>query len=241
MHIVYWSDYACPFCHIGITRMHKALDALSLDEPVDIEMRAYELDANAPRENPSTIAERLMKKYGLSADEANARIERLSKLGRAEGLDFNFGTALNANTLDAHRITKLAHDHGITDIESRLYQAYFGDNENVADHAVLRRIALESGLDADEVDRVLASGEYADAVHADEEEAHARGVERVPYYLIDGEYEIDGCFPQDNYERIILKALEKKRAAAQEATATETRTFEGEACGPDGCVVPWAR
>ena len=44
MKITYWSDYACPFCYIGETRMKKAIAAMDTTEPIELEMKAFQLD-----------------------------------------------------------------------------------------------------------------------------------------------------------------------------------------------------
>ena len=46
MKIVYWSDYACPYCYIGETRLKKAIKKLGLENEVEIETQAFELDPN---------------------------------------------------------------------------------------------------------------------------------------------------------------------------------------------------
>ena len=46
MKITYWSDFACPYCYIGNTRLHRALEDLNID--ADIKMKAFELDMSAP-------------------------------------------------------------------------------------------------------------------------------------------------------------------------------------------------
>ena len=47
MKIVYWSDYACPYCYIGEARLKKALKGL--DFPVEVEMKSFQLDSTAPK------------------------------------------------------------------------------------------------------------------------------------------------------------------------------------------------
>jgi hypothetical protein len=44
MKITYWSDYACPYCYIGEKRLETAISELGLENDIDIEMRAFELD-----------------------------------------------------------------------------------------------------------------------------------------------------------------------------------------------------
>ena len=77
--IVYWSDYACPYCYIGEKRLESALDELGVKEHVEIEMKAFELDPSTGREVQSRTDERFAKKYGLTLEGARAQIEQISK------------------------------------------------------------------------------------------------------------------------------------------------------------------
>ena len=68
MKITYWSDFACPYCYIGNTRLKRAIDDLNLD--VEFDIRAFELDQNAPKDVQSTTVDRFAVKYGMSIDDA---------------------------------------------------------------------------------------------------------------------------------------------------------------------------
>ena len=57
MKITYWSDFACPYCYIGNTRLKRAIKDLDLD--VDFDIRAFELDQNAPHDVESTTVKDL--------------------------------------------------------------------------------------------------------------------------------------------------------------------------------------
>ena len=226
MKVTYWSDYACPYCYIGETRLRNAIASLGMDGDVEVEMRAFELNPDAPREVIGPTLDRFAAKYGLSKEEAAARIEGISRMGRDEGIEFNYATTLNTRMLDAHRLTKLAHALGNARFEELCYEAYFVRNEVMADHGVLRRLAAEAGLPAEDVERVLASDEYEDAVRADEREAHAMGVTGVPFFVIDNRYAVAGCYPTDEMARVLQKAHGEALAAG---------AARGAACGPDGC------
>ena len=230
MKVTYWSDYACPYCYIGVTRLHKAIESLGAAEPVEVEMRAFELDPSAPREVVSATPERFARKYGLTLEQARERVEAISAMGRAEGIDFKYATTRNTNTFDAHRLTKLAHELGDTSVEDLLYHAYFVENLELANHEVLADVARQAGLPANRVAQVLASDEYADAVRDDERVAAALGIHGVPFFVIDDRLAISGCYPCDEMEHALHQALEQregKRAQAQPSGAV--------VCGPDGC------
>ena len=226
MKVTYWSDYACPYCYIGETRLRKAIASLGLEGEVEVEMRAFELNSDAPYEVAGPTLDRFAEKYGLSKEEAQARIEGISQMGRDEGIEFNYATTLNTNMLDAHRLTKLAHSLGNTRFEELCYEAYFVANEVMADRDVLRRLANDAGLPQADVERVLASDEYEDEVRADEREAYAMGAYAVPFFVVDGKYAISGCYPTEEMARVLAKARDEALAGG---------IAQGASCGPEGC------
>lgn len=229
MNITYWSDYACPFCYIGVTHLMKALEQLGIASQVELDMRAFELNPGAPRVCDSDTVERFGAKYGLSHDEAVARVEEISELGREAGIDFRYATTRSTNTFDAHRLTKLAQatDRAIAQtLELHLYDAYFTQNVELADLHVLCEVALRAGLAAADVDRVLASDEYADAVRLDERQSRMLGIHGVPYFVIGGKTVVPGCASVETFARVVGEAY---------AASGESGCAEGHACGPSGC------
>lgn len=227
MKVTYWSDYACPYCYIGETRMHNAIEALGQDgDRITLEMKSFELNPEAAKEYTGPTIDRFARKYGLTREQAEQRVEGISELGRAEGLDFRYATTRHSNTRDAHRLTKLAQALGNDAFEELCYKAYFTDNLVLSDHGVLREIAKEAGLPEADVARVLESNEYEDAVIADELQAQQLGVQGVPFFVIDDKYAIAGCFPTDQMEQALRQALNE---SIQEGTA------QGASCGINGC------
>ena len=87
MKIKYWSDFACPFCYIGMARMKKAMAHACPD--AELEMLSFELDPYAPKRSDKSVLEIFSEKYGLSAEDAGRQIDTISEMGRAEGLDFS--------------------------------------------------------------------------------------------------------------------------------------------------------
>lgn len=219
MKIEVWSDFACPFCYIGEKRLEKAIAGIP---SVDVVFRSFELDPTADKNVVSNTVDRFAEKYGLTLDEAAARVEEISELGRAEGIDFRYAETRYTNTFDALRLAKFAQEKGHAEIIGRLFDAYFTKNLELSDFAVLKKIAAECGLDSAEVDAVLNSDRYAAEVRADEMEAARLGVHGVPFFVIGGKYGLSGAQPIE----IIRRAVEDYRA--------ET-SLDGMTCGADGC------
>ncbi|MBR1793575.1 MAG: DsbA family oxidoreductase [Bacteroidales bacterium] len=233
MKIVYWSDYACPYCYIGEARLKKAIKEMGLENQVEIETRAFELDPGAPKTVETVTVERFAKKYQLSIEEAQQQIDHISQLGIDEGIDFRYATTLYTNTRDAHRLTKLAqtkNDHVLENrVSELLFDAYFTRNEKLADHDVLLRVARDAGLDEAEAKAVLESNRFDDEVRFDEREAVMRGVRGVPYFMFNGKFVLPGALSV----RAFKHTLEKTLKDLQENTVS----VDGHLCGPEGCVL----
>ncbi len=208
MKIMYWSDYACPYCYIGEARLKKALKGL--DIPVEVEMRSFQLDPYAPVKSTGDTQTRFANKYGISFAQAGLQIEVISRMGRDEGLDFKYATTLFTNTMDAHRLTKLAqskNDPALTErVIENLFKAYFTDNKELADKELLQKIGTDSGLDSAEVKELLSSKQFESQVMQDELEAFERGIHGVPYYIIGDKFTISGTQNSDLMRETILEA-----------------------------------
>ena len=232
MKVVYWSDYACPYCYIGEARLKKAIQALNV--PVEVEMKAFQLDPSAPQRAGGDTQTRFAHKYGISFEAAGRQIETISRMGRDEGLDFKYATTLFTNTMDAHRLTKLAQTKGDATLTERLiealFAAYFTDNKELADRGLLQDVGEKAGLDAAEVRELLASNRFEAEVRQDELEAAELGIHGVPFFIVADKYAISGAQSTEGMKEIMLKALKEQRESSSVAEPAM-------ACGPEGCSI----
>ncbi len=230
MKITYWSDYACPYCYIGETRLEKAIEALGLQNKVNLEMKSFELDPGAPKEYHGATTERFAKKYRLSEEGAATQIEHISALGREEGIDFQYAGTRYTNTLDAHRLTKLIQAKGNQNLTDKaihdLFDAYFTKNQELTDREVLISIGVAAGLTKEEVEELLNSNLYEKEVRMDEMEAQGFDVHAVPFFIIDGKYALNGAQAQETFEEVLKKVV---------AESLTNLSVQGQACGINGC------
>ena len=232
-----WSDFACPYCYIGETRLQNAIEELGIADQVIVDFRAFELDPQASKEVVSSTPERFAKKYRLSLEGAKEQIEQISSLGRELGIDFKYATTQYSNTRDAHRLMKLAEAKYDRDTVGRLnealFKAYFVENLILADHKVLLDKAVGVGMKEADVNEVLESDMYDDEVRFDEREAMMRGVHGVPYIVFNGGFAIPGAMSTDGFKSALQRELKK-----QEKSQTDAENTTGERphqCGPEGC------
>jgi predicted DsbA family dithiol-disulfide isomerase len=231
-----WSDIACPWCYIGKRRLEAALKGFSHRDEVRVHWHAFELDPSAPaiRNEDHSYAQRLAKKYGMSLPEAEKRLRDMTSVAAADGLDFHFERVRSGNTFDAHRVLHLAGQRGIQDaVKERLLRGYMREGQAIGQSDVLVRLGSEAGLDADELQGLLASDLYAVEVRADEQRAHALGIQGVPFFVLGERYGVSGA----QSAAVLSSALEQAwtEVANAEVADTDATVVEGAVCGPDGC------
>lgn len=232
MKLVFWSDYACPYCYIGEARLHKAIRELGLENDIELEPRAFELDPGASESVVSDTASRFASKYRLSVPQAMAQIEHISSLGQAEGLDFRYATTRYTNTFDAHRLMKLALSTGDKAIAAKtnelLFEAYFSKNLELADPTVLIAVGMQAGLEEAKIKAMLDSDEFSREVRADEEAASRRGVHGVPYFVFPDGATVPGAVSTADFRQLLQ--LNSQLVSPDIAH-----------CGPDGCAVNFGK
>ncbi len=206
-----WSDVVCPWCYIGKRRFEAALQ--EVDHPVEVVWRSFELDPGASRTPVGALAEELARKYGMSVAEAQRMMEEMARAAAAEGLTFDFARARRGNTLDAHRLLHMAEEAGLQgEMKERLLRAYFTEGRAIAERSELAALGAEVGLDAAEVEEMLAGDAYVEAVRADQERARSLGIRGVPFFVIDGRLGLSGAQPP----AVIRQALEQGMEQAME-------------------------
>lgn len=215
MIIEVWSDVVCPWCAIGRVRLDTALAQLDragrdLGE-VEVVLRSFELDPTAPVGSSEPMVDVLARKYGMSHDQAVQAMARTEGIAAAEGLEMHMDKTLHSNTVDAHRLLHLALETGGPDLQRRLnaalVDAHFRDGLDVGEHAVLRKVAVDVGLDEADVSDVLESERYVDAVAADVRQARAYGATGVPFFVIDQKYGVSGAQPAEVFTQVLDRAL----------------------------------
>jgi predicted DsbA family dithiol-disulfide isomerase len=214
MQVEIWSDPVCPWCYLGKRRFERALEAFDHRDEVTVVYRSFELDPSAPPGATSPTVERLADKYGMTAGQADDAQRQMEQRAAQDGLEFRMDSLRSGNTRDAHRLLHLAKAHGVqAELAERLHRAYFTEQASIFDHSSLTELAVQAGLDRDDVIRVLGSQEYGDAVDTDEAMAQALGVNGVPLFVIDRRYGISGAQPPE----VITGVLDRAWAEAQTA------------------------
>jgi len=245
MKVEIWSDIACPWCYIGKRRFEKALDAFPHRDDVEVHWRSYQLDPTLPDHHDGTELDYLVQRKGMSRTQVSQMFDQVTAIAADEGLRYDFGSVVVANSFAGHELLHLAKARGAGDaVKEALLSAHFEHGEDMGDRDVLVRIGTEAGLDADEIRRDLDAHTWRDAVGADIRAAHQLGIRGVPFFVLDEKYGVSGAQPTELFAQALEQAWREShplvmvQAGATPGGAGATGAGEdAAACGPDGCAI----
>jgi predicted DsbA family dithiol-disulfide isomerase len=200
-----WSDIACPFCYIGKHKFESALGQFSNKDKVEVEWHSFQLDPGAKTDSGQNMYGLLAAKYGITEDRARQMTGNVVNMANQEGLNLYMDKVIPTNTLDAHRLIKLATKHGLQlRAVERLFSAYFTEGKNLGNRQTLIGLGADIGLSHKETESMLESNDYKENVITDSQEGQALGLTGVPFFVINRKHVISGAQPAE----LILKALE---------------------------------
>jgi predicted DsbA family dithiol-disulfide isomerase len=212
------SDAICPWCWVGKRRLEKAVAAVAGTHEVAIRWHPFQLNPNMPPEGMERRAYRTAK---FGSWERSLELDaRLAAVGAGEGIEFVFDKiARTPNTLDAHRLIRLAGGHRVQEaVVEALFKAYFTEGRDISNRGSLLDVAAEAGLDRDRAGAELAGDGGLAEVRAAEGEARRLGVEGVPFFIVNGELALSGAQEPPTF----LAAFERVSGAGPAAGGSET-------------------
>ena len=204
-----WSDINCPWCYIGKRRFEAAMANFADAGEVDVTWRSFELDPDAPAEQPGNGAAMLSEKYGVPLERAREMEQNVTQIAAGDGLEYQLEQARIGSSFDAHRLTHLAKRHGRQDaMEERLFRARFTEGRLISDLETLVQLGCDVGLDGVEVRAMLAGDEFSGDVREDEVTAHQLGISGVPMFVVDRAFGMSGAQPAEQLQALLEHAWE---------------------------------
>lgn len=202
------SDVVCPWCIIGYKQMETAIARLDPSVAVTLRWHPFEL---VPGMVPGgqNVRDYSRERYGATPEQGLASRKRMSDIGAQLGIDFRWDSESRIyNTHKAHQLLMWAGETGgQTPLKLALFNAYFTEQANISDDAVLLDAVKAAGLNVETARAVLADARYAPQVSAEIEYWQDQNVTGVPAYVVNGKYMIPGAQDPDIFERIFERAL----------------------------------
>ncbi len=139
-----------------------------------------------------------------------ARLEQMQEYLRGRMAEFGLPYIANRrwifNTHKALLLSEWAREKAPAQelvLNHHLFRAYFADESNLADEAILRDVMVKVGLPADAALAQMDAPSYEKRLAEYGEMAKSFGITGVPAFIINGRYKIVGAQPYDT----MLEAL----------------------------------
>ena len=236
MKIEVWTDIMCPYCYIGKLNYEKALDQFQYKDQVELEWKAFQLNPDLPKKGKGTpVMDYLHTSVGISEEDIKKMTEQIGTLAKECGVKSNLENSIAANTLDAHRLVKLAATKGLdSEVMLLLSKAYFEEAKDYSDHKVLKEIGLSAGLNEKEVEELLNNDAYAYEVKQDIQEAGNLGFDTVPTFLFNRKHALVGSQPVGAFIKTLQKAFFKWQKQDLNQDVDQVDVTKGKSCSADG-------
>ncbi len=194
------SDFVCPWCFLGKTRLDKAIADFTAARP-GVRVRLNWLPFFL---NPGTSAAGepyrpfLERKFG-GRKAVDAMLGRVSEAAAEDGLALAFERiSVRPNTLNAHRLMYRAQSLGyrqdqVGKLAGALFENYFQLGRDIGDPEVLADLAQAVGDKRDAVLEYLASDRDIAAVRRMAAAVTEQGVSGVPFFILNRKLAISGA------------------------------------------------
>ena len=202
------SDVVCPWCTIGYKHLEKAIEALGVQDKVEIEWHPFELNPYMP-EDGQDLEEHITEKYGATSQQQEASKQNMIDVGEKVGFTFDYFEGMRmVNTFDAHVLLEYAKEFGKqTELKMRLTTAFFSERKDVSDILVLQQALEDVGLNAEEALEKLDDENARKEITTKKEYWQKMGVNSVPTLIFNKTDGVTGAQPIDVFKNILNEYL----------------------------------
>jgi len=200
------ADLICPWCYLGKKRLDSALTAVR--GPSLVTWYPFQINPTMPVEG-MPFEDYLAIKFG-DPERLEPGLAALTAAGEAEGVSFRFDKMSQVpNTLNAHRLMKLAGDEGAdtSGLAENILQGFFEKGLNIADRDVLIEIGAASGLTAPAINKTLEDDMSSRIIASQEAQVRQSGITGVPDFLINKRLFVVGAQSTENLVTVFDRVM----------------------------------
>ena len=176
--IDFYFDFASPYGYIA----SQAIDGLAERFGRSLNWHAIVLDANFQSLERIRMPSNVMRSEYVRRDA--------ERLAAYVGVAYNTPATLGVHTEQAARIFHWVNDRNPKqgrEFAQKVMQAYFVDDQNIANAETLQGICLALGLSDDDFSEASGSPATRARLKAEVDMAEARGVFGSPFFIVEGE------------------------------------------------------
>lgn len=196
-----YSDYVCPFCYLGKAAMEAYIESTA--NPPGVEWRPFDLRGFKRAPDGSIDHDVDDGKDEDYFAQVRENVERLAETYDVEmTLDFTRDVdSWNAQQVALH----VRETHGEETFEAfheAVFAALWQDGRDIGDPSVLADVAVDVGIEADEVREAVEDEDVEARLKDRFAEARKEGIRSIPTFVY-GEHAASGAIPPAQFERLI--------------------------------------
>lgn len=173
MRIEFWVDYLCPVTYLTHKNLIKAIDEADI-KSYEILYRSFEMVNYTDKKYD------IMDVWMLHHNQSREEIVNFLQYVYPE---YEKLKLVNVNS--AHQLAHLAKRYNLAkEINTKILEAYFEDNEDISNHEVLINIGTSFGIDRNIIKEVLNNDTFIEQKSLNRENAFLRGIDRIPHLRI---------------------------------------------------------
>jgi predicted DsbA family dithiol-disulfide isomerase len=200
------ADLICPWCYLGKRRLDDAL--LAVHGPSAVSWYPFQLNPAMPQSGMG-FEEYLASRFG-DPETLQPALSQLTAAGAAEGINFRFDRISHVpNTLNAHRVMKLAEAEGIpaSGLAENILRGFFEEGLDISGREVLLELGGRSGLTAPAINNALDDDVTRRTVLSQEAQVRRSGVTGVPDFLINKRLFVIGAQSTESLVNVFDRAM----------------------------------
>ncbi|HEX6260388.1 MAG TPA: DsbA family oxidoreductase [Woeseiaceae bacterium] len=200
------ADLICPWCYLGKRRLDDAL--LAVHGPSVVNWYPFQLNPTMP-EAGMGFDEYLAARFG-DPEALQPALAQLTAAGAAEGINFRFDRISHIpNTLNAHRVMKLAELEGISasELAENILRGFFQDGLDISRRDVLIEVGGRSGLSSVSINKALDDETTRQTVLSQEAQVRRSGVTGVPDFLVNKRLFVIGAQSTESLVNVFDRAM----------------------------------
>jgi len=201
--ITVYSDYVCPFCYLG----RRSLEAYqeTRDDELDIDWHPFDL--RSQKRGPDGEIDHSVDdgKDESYFEQARQNVERLRERYDADEMCNLDDIPDEVDSLDAQVASFYVRDEYPEQwlaFDEAIFEALWIEGRDIGDVDVLAELAVDAGLDADEIRNAITDEELRARLREQFTQAQRRGVTGVPTFAYD-QHAARGAVPPEQLERLI--------------------------------------
>ena len=196
-----YSDYVCPFCYLG----RRSLARYQADRETPLEIDWQPFDLRSGKRNADGSIDHSVDD-GKDDDYFEQATESVRRLQKKYDVEMAIDLATEVDSLNAQVASYYVKEH--LDYETWLafdeaiFAALWTDGRDIGSEEVLRDLANEVGIDADEISAALDDETLRDELTDEFTAAQQAGVTGVPTFASDG-HAARGAVPPEHLQRLV--------------------------------------